>query len=92
MGADLAEHAETGVNGDIQASLPGSNRHSIPGTDQGADLALDAGPFVQAQVHPLLVHPEGQLDGLSGFPFVDRHFHLKTFPKTPSSIKKSLNK
>jgi hypothetical protein len=69
MGADLAQHAAPGVDVDFQLGFAGNDGHRLPGADQRADVALDANLFIQAQLHLVHIHPQGQFQAVGSFPF-----------------------
>ncbi len=42
MSADFAHQTEAGIDGNVQITFSGDNRHRLPGADFGADVALEA--------------------------------------------------
>jgi hypothetical protein len=93
MGADLAQHAAPGVEVDFQAGLPRDDSHRLPGADQGADVAFDAGLFIQAQLHLVHVHLQGQFQAVGSIPFayLGKHRHPKSRKTTSMPVKADLS-
>jgi hypothetical protein len=69
MGTDLAEHASPGIDVDVQLAFAGNNGHRLPGAGKRADVAFEALLLIQAQFHPVRVHPQGQFQTVVFFPF-----------------------